>query len=222
MENTVKMLTNFRLPDAMSPALREELASEAHITVLDVGTSFLQMDAAVESFALVSEGLLRVFRADDNGRGITLYTVGPGECCMINVLCLLSQRASAADAMVEEPVRALVYSGANFRRWMAEHASMRSFVFGLLADRVEGMMALIDEVAFQRMDRRLAAHLLDRSQRGESLEIKVTHETLAANLGTAREVVSRLLKMFERNGSVALGRGCIRILDEEALREPDF
>lgn len=221
MKPAAELLTSFPLPEAMSPVLRDELASEARVAALDAGARYLRTGAAVETFALVTEGLLRVYKADESGREITLYTVGPGECCMINVLSLLGRRTSAAEAVVQEPVQALVYPGGLFRRWMADHESMRAFVFGLLADRVDGMMALIEEVAFQRMDRRLASHLVDRSGRGGSPELRVTHDTLAADLGTAREVVSRLLKSFERKGAVALGRGCIRILDEDALRNLD-
>lgn len=219
MKNASLLLSMFPLPENMSPVLHDKLTSEARVATFDSGTRYLQIGATVETFALVTEGLLRVFRADENGREITLYTVGPGECCIINVLSLLSNRTSIAEAVVEEPSQALIYPGGRFRHWMAKHESMRSFVFGLLTDRVDGMMALIEEVAFRRMDRRLASYLLDRSRRGESHEIRLTHETVAAELGTAREVISRLLKAFERKGAVALGRGLIQILDEDALRD---
>lgn len=219
MKPATKLLSAFRLPSAMSTELRRDLASDARVVTLDAGARYLQSGVNVEVFALVTEGLLRVFKTDESGREITLYTVGPGECCMINVLCLLSDRPSVAEAVVEEPVQALVYPGNRFRSWMATEDSMRSFIFGQLSDRIDGMMALIEEVAFQKMDRRLATHLLDRAERGDSSEIRTTHEALAADLGTAREVVSRLLKSFERKGAVSLGRGCIRILDAGALGE---
>lgn len=218
MSAAPKPPAGFPFPEGLPPVLLAQLREHGRAVRLAAGDTYLRERAAVESFALVRSGVLRVFKTGENGREITLYGVGAGECCTINVLCLLSGQPSPAAAAAETAVEAIIYPRRLFLDWMAEHEAMRSFVFGILADKVGDMMALIEEVAFQRMDRRLAAYLVERgSAAGSALEC--THETVAADLGTAREVVSRLLKSFEQRGLVSLGRGRIRIEDPAALRE---
>jgi CRP/FNR family transcriptional regulator len=184
---------------------------------LEAGAHFLRPGMDVELFAVIQSGSLRVYTAGGQGREITLYTVEPGECCLINVLCLISGMKSPAYAVADETIQAVAFSRATFLNWLAEREDVRQFVFGIMAGRVSGMMALVEEVAFQRLDCRLAAYLL---QRGEgSDELILTHEAVAGDLGTAREVVSRLLKAFERQGAVELSRGRITLRDREALRQ---
>lgn len=218
MSTPAKVPADFPFPEGLPPALLSQLREHGRTARLAAGDMYLREHAAVETFALVRSGVLRVYKTGENGREITLYGVGPGECCTVNVLCLLSGRPSPAAAAAETAVEAVIYPRSLFLRWMAEHEAMRAYVFGILADKVGDMMALIEEVAFQRMDRRLAAYLVERgSAAGSALEC--THETVAADLGTAREVVSRLLKSFEQRGLVSLGRGRIRIEDPTSLRE---
>lgn len=181
------------------------------------GSHFLLPGAEVDLFAVVEEGSLRVFTAGTAGREITLYNVEPGECCLINVLCLISGMNSPAYAVADEPLTAVAFPRANFLHWLAEREDVRQFVFGIMAGRVTSMMALVEEVAFQRLDCRLAAYLLQRGVAGDTLAL--THEAVAADLGTAREVVSRLLKAFERQGAVQLNRGIIILKDRAVLQK---
>ncbi len=213
----LKPAAEFPFPMGLPPALVSQLREHGRTARLAAGDMYLREHAAVETFALVRSGALRVFKTGESGREITLYGVGPGECCTVNVLCLLSGRPSPAAATAETDVEAIVYPRSLFLRWMADHEAMRAFVFGILADKVGDMMTLIEEVAFQRMDRRLAAYLVERGGAAGSV-LECTHETVAADLGTAREVVSRLLKTFEQRGLVSLARGRIRIVDPAALQ----
>jgi CRP/FNR family transcriptional regulator, anaerobic regulatory protein len=218
MKAVEKDPADFPFPGGLPPALLSQLREHGRTVRLAAGDVYLHEHAAVETFALVRSGALRVFKTGENGREITLYGVGPGECCTVNVLCLLSGRPSPAAASAETAVEAIVYPRRLFLRWVADHEAMRTFVFGILADKVGDMMALIEEVAFQRMDRRLAAYLLERTDVADPV-LECTHETVAADLGTAREVVSRLLKSFEQRGLLSLTRGRIRIEDPAALRD---
>ncbi len=202
---------------ALPAFIQEQIPRCGQSVVLEAGSQFLMPGAAVEQFALVREGSLRVYTAGSQGREITLYNVVPGECCLINVLCLVSGRQSPAFAVAEERVSAVAFSRATFLDWMNRREDVRAFIFGIMAGRVSGMMALVEEVAFQRLDCRLAAYLLARGEAGSTL--KLTHETVAADLGTAREVISRLLKAFERQGAVRLGRGAIELVDRGVLRD---
>lgn len=184
---------------------------------LQRGETFLRRGAEVELFALVEHGSLRVFTAGAEGREITLYCVDPGECCLLNVLSLISGMKSPAYAVADEPVTAVVFPRSVFLHWLAERPDVREFVFGIMAGRVATMMALVEEVAFRRLDCRLASYLLQRG--GDDGALGLTHEAIAAELGTAREVVSRLLKSFERRGAVSLSRGRIEIIDRGALHD---
>jgi CRP/FNR family transcriptional regulator len=183
---------------------------------LDTGHVFLECGDPVDVFAVVLGGCLRVYVAGENGREITLYTVEAGECCTVNVLCLISGNASPAAAVVQNPLEALVFSRADFLAWLAERADFREFVFSTMTRRMTDIMALVEEVAFQRLDCRLAAYLVQGAD--DRREIRTTHDAVAADLGTAREVVSRLLKSFERQGAIELARGTITVKRPELLQ----
>ncbi len=213
-----KLLGAASLRQPMPAALRDRLARQGRPLAMAAGATVFRPGSELDFFAVVVEGSIRVFKESENGREITLYSVDAGECCMINVLCLLTDRPSPATARTDTAVQALTYSAAAFREWFAEFEVFRSLVLGQFANRVDAVMALVEEVAFRRMDRRLADYLADRVDRQGGTRLAVTHEAVAADLGTAREVISRLLKSFAAAGAVELGRGCITVLDPEGLR----
>jgi CRP/FNR family transcriptional regulator len=123
-------------------------------------------------------------------------------------------------AVAEEDSEAIVTPASTFRRWIAEHEPLRTFVFQMFSTRLAEVMSLVEEVAFRRMDQRLAHRLLElfHAGAGPRAHVPVTHAELAADLGTAREVVSRLLKEFERLGAIGLSRGRILLRDRERLQ----
>ena len=131
---------------------------------------------------------------------------------MVSTSCLFGQRPMAAHGETTEPTELILLAPAGFERWAA-FDPFRRFIFGLFADRLADLMALAEAVAFQRLDQRLAAALL-----GHGATLKLTHQALADELGTAREIVTRLLKRFETAGWVSLGRERIELLDAAALR----
>lgn len=202
------------------PDLRKALLEEASVVHLEAGEYFLREGDTCANFAVVISGKIRVFKFGENGHEISLYHVGPGEACPLNVSCILSNRPVPAMAQVEDPVLAIVVPAPIFRAWVAEHESLRSFVFQMFSTRLMEVMSLVEEVAFRRMDQRLArrlAEMLVEDRPGGSVEI--THADIAADLGTAREVVSRLLKEFERLGAIQLSRGRILLRDGSVLRD---
>ena len=200
--------------------LRSAIAEAATVVRLEAGEYFLREGDACAHFAIVVAGKLRVFKLGESGHEITLYHVGSGEACPLNVACILSDRPVPAMARVEEDVEAIVVPAAIFRRWIAEHESMRTFVFRMFSSRLTEVMSLVEEVAFRRMDQRLARRLSERFDRNAEPDggIEITHAEIAADLGTAREVVSRLLKEFERLGAIGLARGRILVHDAPLLR----
>jgi CRP/FNR family transcriptional regulator, anaerobic regulatory protein len=171
---------------------------------------------ACEAYPIIVTGRVRVQKTGANGREITLYRVGPGETCVITTACLMRDAAYDAEAMAETDITAKVLPRADFRELLASSESFRDFVFRAFSARLGNLLARIEEVAFERIDRRLAQRILDAV--GEDGAVAQTHRELAVELGTAREVVSRKLKEFERSGWIELYRGGLRLLRPEALR----
>ena len=203
------------------PDLQRAITETANVVRLSPGDYFLREGDTCAHFAVLVTGRMRVFKLAESGHEITLYHVGAGEACPLNVSCVLSESPVPATAKVEEPVEAIVIPAATFRRWMAQHEALRTFVFHMFANRLTEVMSLVEEVAFRRMDQRLARRLHDLLvQDGSTREsVEVTHAELASDLGTAREVVSRLLKEFERLGAITLSRGKISLKNAALLRE---
>lgn len=191
--------------------LRELLALNARRITAPRGTVFFDVDQPCRFFVLITEGVLRVFRPGED-REIFLYTVERGQSCILTVSCLMGQTRYPARGVVEEDVVGYALPRPIFMELLDRSADFRHFIFELFGDRLTGLMALIEEVAFRRLDQRLAAHLLERGP-----VILATHRELANELGTAREVISRILKQFEQEGLVRLERGAIHVLDRAGL-----
>ncbi|WP_374669640.1 Crp/Fnr family transcriptional regulator [Ramlibacter sp.] len=176
------------------------------------GTPLFAEHAPCQGFPLVIEGEVQVARSSDDGRSLELYRVQPGELCLVSSACLFSAQPLTAHGVATRPTTLLLVPPEVFTAWLAQ-AGFRAWVLGLFAERMADLTSLVDAVAFHRLDQRLAAALL-----GHGPELAVTHQQLADTLGTVREIVTRLLRRFEREGWVALGRERVRILDSAALR----
>lgn len=165
-------------------------------------------------FPLVIEGRIKVVKSAPSGREMVLYRVTPGESCIISSSCLLAHAPYSARGETETPVTMLVLPIPLFEKLMAGNGTFRDFVFHLFADRIADLMQLVEEVAFHRLDQRLARLLLAQGN-----EIAATHQKLADELGSVREIVSRLLKGFAADGLVTLGREHIAIRDRARLQK---
>lgn len=153
-------------------------------------------------------GSIRVYMFGEDGREITLYEVNPGETCILNIACILSHAPYPARATVTLEGDACLISDEEFRRLVDAHAAMRTFVFEGLGARLISMMRLVEEVAFRRTDERLRRYL---SEKGEGGLLNATHQKIANDLGTSREIISRLLGELERTGAISLSRNRIEI-----------
>lgn len=153
--------------------------------------------------AFLLSGKIRVYMLGDDGREITLYDVLEGETCILNVACILSNNPYPARAMVMQDGDAYIISAEDFRRLVDQYAEMRAFVYAGLGGRLISMMKLVEEVAFRRLDVRLRDYITEKK---EDNVLNTTHQRIANDLGTSREIISRLLEEFERKGAVALSR----------------
>ncbi len=207
-------LTHF---PALAPLAAElgPLLAQAQRVRLPAGQRLFEHGSDCPNFLLVIDGAVRVQRLSEGGREIVLYRVEAGQSCILTTACLLGAGRYHAEAISESAVDAVVLPRDAFLQAVGASAHFRAWVFHAYGERLSGLMALIDAVAFGRMDQRLAQLLL---QRADSGALQATHQGLARELGSAREVVSRLLKEFERKGWVELGRGTLRVTDASALR----
>lgn len=208
---------NSHSPDtllALYPALagHAALLEQLPIMAVSAGTRLFTENGSCEGFPMLLSGEVRVSRSAANGRVLELYRVQPGELCLVSSASLFARQPLTARGTTTGPTRFALLSPPDFHRAMADLV-FRDFVLGLFATRMADLSALIEAVAFQRLDSRLAGALLGHGQ-----QLRVTHQALADELGTVREIVTRLLHRFEREGLVALSRECITVCDSAALR----
>ena len=175
-------------------------------------TELFSENAPCRGFPLVLEGEVKVSRHSGDGRSLELYRVVPGELCLVSSACLFRSQPLSASGVTTRPTTLLLIPPPVFNQWL-ETPAFRNEVLGLFAERMADLTGLIDAVAFRKLDQRLAAALLGRGH-----DIAITHQQLADELGTVREIVTRLLRRFEREGWVELAREHIHILDSAALR----
>jgi len=164
----------------------------------------------------VITGMLRIFKASENGRELTLYRIEPGETCILTATCVLSGSGFPANAEAEGPTDVLLMPSRRLLPLMEASPAWRTFLFGLYAKRLDMALTLVEEVAFHHVDERIAAYLAREATAGQGV-ITRTHEQIADELGTSREVVTRILRDFELVGAIETNRGRIRVLKPERL-----
>ena len=191
------------------PEARTLLEAGARIVKLKTGQPVFGAGDTCEAFLVVSAGSVKVSTATEAGRELLLYRVGPGESCVLTTACLMSHTGYDTEGVAETETEAIAIPRHTFDQLLASSARFRHFVFASFGERLHGLVALVQEVALRQVDRRLARFL---SERGGSGAIDMTHHDIAAEIGTAREVVSRLLKHFEALGYLKIERRRIVIL----------
>lgn len=189
--------------------LLDQLLSEGRKQTFPSGTQLYREGDACSAIAFILSGEVRVFKIGHSGREITLYEIGPGETCILNASCILSGLSYPAHAVTLAETEILLIPSMTFKRMMDESEQMRKFVFSIMSERMMTVMELVEEVAFGKMDQRLSDYLVEKSADGR---VEATHQKIANDLGTSREVVSRLLKDFERRNRVKLSRNSITLL----------
>lgn len=197
------------------PVWQKIAASVQHIH-LPAGARIFRDGEACQYYLLVIEGSVQVQKTTIDGHEIVLYHVNAGQTCELTTSCILGGKRYVADAVANTPVHVVLISKEQFNEAMSNSPPFRAFVYSSLDKGVTEMVALVEAVAFGHTDKRLAQHLIERRE-SHNL-VRATHQDIARELGTAREVVSRMLKSFERNGWVKLHRGWIEIKDEPSLK----
>jgi CRP/FNR family transcriptional regulator, anaerobic regulatory protein len=212
-EQARRLATLYPQLDGVDAAERHAvLATEAQVLTVPAGTQLFDEGAPCRGFPMVLSGGVRVARGSPGGRTLELYRVGPGELCVVSTSCLFGHGNLVAHGHATELTELVVLSRAGFER-LVVHEPFRRLVFDVFGERLADLMALAEALAFQRLDQRLAHALL-----GHGAVVALTHQALADELGTVREIVTRLLKRFEGEGWVRLARERVELLDPQALR----
>jgi CRP/FNR family transcriptional regulator, anaerobic regulatory protein len=185
---------------------------------LPAGVSICDEGQQCAHLAMVMEGVGRVYKLSPSGREITLYRINSGESCVLTASCIMSQNTFPAMAATETAISAILVSPKNVREWFCKDPEWQKFIFGLLSFRLNDIISVVEEVAFKRIDVRIAEQLVRNLGQGNRVLLK-THAELAADVGSSREVISRILKDFAERGLVNLTRGSIEVIDLESIQQ---
>lgn len=208
-----RLLQQYPMLRELPAAERETLLASARPMQAPAGTVMFDENEPCQGFPLLLSGSIRVIKAAPNGRELQLYRVLPGESCVLTSSCLLGHAPYHARGISEEPLEVVLLPAASFHALFDRHKAFRDYVFLLFSERLTGLMQLVSAVAFQKLDQRLASLIINKPN-----PIHTTHQALADELGSAREIVSRLLKGFAEQGWLKLGREYIQVTDTVALR----
>lgn len=207
-----RLLRVYSVLRELPAALLAKVEETAKPVLAPAGERLFGEGSPCTHYPLLIEGIIHVSKTSPDGHEILLYHLDPGESCVITVLALLGDRSYPAVGKAETKVSLFVISRSLFLEMVLESPAFRLFVFNSVSQRMAHLMTLVDDVAFRRIDQRLASRLLlDRPP------IRATHQMLADELGTSREVVSRTLEVLQQAGMLRLGRKRIEILDRNAL-----
>jgi CRP/FNR family transcriptional regulator len=195
-----------------SPAMKETLLQYGIVKTFHEGDLVLNENAYIKSIPIVITGSIRVMRTDEEGREILLYYIKPGESCIMSFLGGLHEDISKVKAIAEEETEILLIPVEKINLLIKEFPEWLDYIFRLYHKRFEELLEVVNAVAFKKMDERLLHFIKRKCELTNSHTLYVTHEQLANELGTARVVVSRLLKQMEETGLVKLGRNKITLV----------
>lgn len=189
--------------------LEEEVRTNSLLKNLPAETVLVQSNSYIRAIPVVLSGSIRVMRQDDDGREILLYYIKPGESCIMSFLAGIHDDTSKVRAIVEEDAEVLMVPVAKASEWIKVYPEWADFIFKLYHKRFEELLSVINAVAFQKLDLRIVELLKKKAVIYQSEEINITHQQLAEELGTTREVISRLLKQMEKQNMIGLFRNKI-------------
>lgn len=207
---------NFPGLSRLETDILNQLEAQSRVLTVPEGQVIFGPGSEADNLLLLISGTVRVQHLSESGRQIVLYRINAGESCVMTTACLMAHEAYSAEGVTETEIKAVAIPRAVFDDLVARSPAFRQFVFEAYSRRITDLFMIIDEVAFQRMDIRLAQKLCELAN--SEGKVRGTHQQLAAELGTAREVISRQLQEFRRRGWIALSRGEVALLDMPAMQ----
>ena len=202
------------LPNLTDPKLLDRLLEKGQFSTFDPGKTLMEPGQFIKAVPLVLEGSIKIMRVDEDGKELFLYYLETGETCALSLTCCSAARPSEIKAIVEEKASLLFIPIQIHEQLVDEFKQWKDFVSTTYQHRFQEMLTVLDAVAFKRMDERLMNYIVTKMKQLKSNELHTTHQEIANELGTAREVISRLLKQLEKKKWIELGRNVIYIRDD--------
>jgi CRP/FNR family transcriptional regulator len=213
-----RIKTSFGFLQGDNPTFEKQFFQQVNLVHLQPGSPICHEGMSCRHLALVLTRNARVYKLGETGREITLYRIGPGQSCILTASCILSAKPFPAIAVTEDVLSAVLIPTQQVREWIQQFPPWQNYLFELVSERLTEVIAIVEEIAFKRMDRRICAWLLDKAEVTNGAMLKLTHQALASELGTSREVVSRILKDLDQRQLITIGRGSLSLRRIEALR----
>ncbi len=211
-----RLVQCFPFLENSTPEFRREFFRSATLVHIPAGHTIASEGSECSQLALLVSGKVRVYKLAESGREITLYRISSGGSCVLTASCIMSDTPFPAIATTESAVEALVIPSKEASEWIGRSKPWSTFIFSLIAKRLADVIALLEGVVFHHMDERITAYLIAIASQGPT--INITHHEIAADLGTTREVVSRILKEFENRGLIKGARGKLTICNLPGLQ----
>ena len=202
------------LPNLTDPKLLDRLLEKGQFSTFEPGKTLMEPGQFVKAVPLVLEGSIKIMRMDEDGKELFLYYLEAGETCALSLTCCSAARPSEIKAVVEEKVTVLFVPIQVHEQLTDEFKQWKDFVSSTYQHRFQEMLTVLDAIAFKRMDERLMNYIVTKMKQLKTNELHITHQEVANELGTAREVISRLLKQLEKKKWIELGRNVIYIRDD--------
>ncbi|WP_439149481.1 Crp/Fnr family transcriptional regulator [Sulfitobacter sp.] len=199
----------------LEPSAKKRIMAQSALVEVPQGTTIFGPGKSPENMLFLLKGTVRVQQVSDTGHEIVLYRIHAGESCVLTTACLLAYEDYSAAGIAETPVQAAAIPRDVFDDLVGQSKSFRDFVFAAFSKRITDLFLMIDEVAFQKLDVRLADKLIALAN--DDNVVATTHQKLSVELGTAREVISRQLQEFQRRGWVEQARGSVTLTDRTQL-----
>lgn len=214
----IKKLIRAKFSYSFEDGLLDEMAATGQYVEVPRGEKLIASGEYMKTFPMLLTGLIKIFREEAEGSEIFLYYLTPGETCAVSLTCCMTAQKSSISAVAEEDAEMIVFPISKLEEWFVKFPSWKGFVMEVYQYRFEELLRSVDALAFQNMNQRLWAYLNERTTITEEPEIEITHLEIARDLNTSREVISRLLKGFEKEGLVKLARNRIWV-NETAILE---
>ena len=197
---------------SLSSSSVEDIEKNAIIQEFKAGDIIMRTGQYIKNTVLILSGSIKIYRQDENGGEFFMYYLRPGQACAISMICATKNEQSKIMAKVVEDVELVMVPLSLMDKWMMQHRSWYEFVIGTYRSRFEEVLEVVDSIAFRAMDERLEFYLKRHKDACGCLDLKLSHQEIADELNTSREVISRLLKKLEQRGTLKLHRNHIEIL----------
>ena len=215
----MELQTYFPFWEKLTPQQQEKLAEVTRPMTAKAGTLVHNGQMDCLGLLLIQSGQLRVYTLSEEGREVTLYRLFERDICLFSASCVMPDIQFEVMIEAEKDTQLYVVPSCLFKNFMQESAPVANYTYQLISSRFSEVMWLMEQIMWKSFDKRLARFLLEESALEESCELKITHEKIANHMGTAREVVTRMLRYFQNEGLVKLTRGTVELTDPKALEE---